>query len=67
MCSVPKFSGTLLQITLADFIMADVTDSVLDGMIDGFPTTYATKVGKTSDAMYKAWAARLAHVERIFR
>ena len=34
--------------------MADVTDSMLDGIIDGFPNTYASKVGKTSDEMYKA-------------
>merc|ERR1712050_237789 len=30
------------------------TDSTLDGVVAGFPNTYATKVGKTSDAMYKA-------------
>jgi len=42
------------QITMADFIIADVTDSMLDGIIAGFPNTYASKVGKTSDAMYKA-------------
>ncbi|CAE7379772.1 unnamed protein product [Symbiodinium sp. KB8] len=34
--------------------MADVTDSMLDGVISGFPNTYASKVGKTSDGMYKA-------------
>ena len=42
------------QITMADFAIADVTDSMLDGIIDGFPNTYASKVGKTSDEMYKA-------------
>merc|ERR1711879_719457 len=26
----------------------------MDGMMDGFPATYAQKVGKTSDAMYRA-------------
>ena len=30
-----------------------VADSMLDGYIAGFPNTYATKVGKTSDDMYK--------------
>lgn len=44
----------LLQITMADFVIADVTDSMLDGVIAGFPNTYASKVGKTSDDMYKA-------------
>jgi len=39
---------------MADFVIADVTDSMLDGYISGFPNTYATKVGKTSDEMYKA-------------
>ena len=42
-------------LTMADFVIADVTDSMLDGIISGFPNTYATKVGKTSDAMYKAY------------
>ena len=42
---------------MADFAIADVTDSMLDGIIDGFPNTYASKVGKTSDAMYKACSA----------
>ena len=39
---------------MADFVIADVTDSMLDGVIAGFPNTYASKVGKTSDDMYKA-------------
>ena len=47
------------QITLADFAIADVTDSMLDGIIDGFPNTYASKVGKTSDEMYRALLAQL--------
>ena len=42
-------------LTMADFVIADVTDSMPDGIISGFPNTYATKVGKTSDAMYKAY------------
>ena len=41
---------------MADFLVADVTDSMLDGVISGFPNTYASKVGKTSDAMYKAYS-----------
>lgn len=53
MC-VRAVSLCVSQITMADFIIADVTDSMLDGVIAGFPNTYATKVGKTSDAMYKA-------------
>ena len=60
---------------MADFVIADVTDSMLDGIIAGrlniycgahfnfiiqtmrragFPNTFASKVGKTSDAMYKS-------------
>ena len=39
---------------MADFVIADVTDSMLDGVIAGFPSTYASRVGKTDDAMYKA-------------
>ena len=40
------FALTRYPITLADFLIADVTDSMLDGYIAGFPNTYATKVGK---------------------
>jgi hypothetical protein len=47
------FGAVLYPITMADFVMADVTDATLDGYIAGFPNTYATKVGKTSDAQYK--------------
>lgn len=48
------FGAVLYPITMADFIIADVTDAMLDGYISGFPNTYAEKVGKTSDAVYKA-------------
>ena len=48
------FGAVLYPITMADFIIADVTDAMLDGYIAGFPSTYAKKVGKTSDSMYQA-------------
>jgi len=48
------FGAVLYPITMADFMIADVTDAMLDGYIAGFPNTYAEKVGKTSDALYKA-------------
>lgn len=47
------FGAVLYPITMADFVLADVTDAMLDGVVAGFPNTYATKVGKTSDEMYK--------------
>merc|ERR1711972_1045384 len=53
------FGAVLYPITVADFAIADVTDSMLDGTIDGFPNTYASKVGKTSDEMYRALSAQL--------
>ena len=43
----------MYPITMSDFVLADVTDAMLDGVIAGFPNTYASKVGKTSNAMYK--------------
>lgn len=46
------FGAVLYPITVADFTIADVTDSMLDGMIAGFPNTFATKVGKTRDSVY---------------
>ncbi|CAK0810185.1 unnamed protein product, partial [Prorocentrum cordatum] len=48
------FGAVLYPITMADFVLADVTDSALDGIIAGFPAAYAEKVGKTGDAMYRA-------------
>lgn len=48
------FGAVLYPITMADSVLADVTDSMLDGVVAGFPNTYATKVGKTGDKMYKA-------------
>jgi hypothetical protein len=38
---------------MADFVLADVTDAMLDGVIANFPALYASKVGKTNDKMYK--------------
>jgi len=62
------FGAVLYPITMADFIIADVTDSMLDGIIAGFPNTYASKVGKTSDVMYKACFASYMslHCSSIF-
>merc|ERR1719240_1201238 len=48
------FGAVLHPITASDMILADKTDAVLDGYIAGFPELYARKVGKTSDAMYRA-------------
>lgn len=48
------FGSILHPITMADFMIADLTDSMLDGYIAGFPGMYARKVGKTSDDMYKS-------------
>ena len=48
------FGAVLYPITMADFMVADVTDSMLDGYIASFPSMYARKVGKTDDAMYEA-------------
>jgi hypothetical protein len=47
------FGAVLTPISTIDFVMADATDRQLDGYIAGFPNSYATKVGKTSDALYK--------------
>ena len=47
------FGSVLYPISMADFMISDVTDSMLDGYIAGFPALYAKKVGKTSADMYK--------------
>jgi len=46
------FGAILYPITAADFAIADVTDAAMDGLLEGFPTTYRKKVGKTSDDAY---------------
>eukprot|EP00392_Amoebophrya_sp_AT5.2_P019673 g20621.t1 len=48
------FGAVLYPITAADFVIADVTDAQLDGVVAGFPQMYKDRVGRTSDAMYKA-------------
>jgi len=62
------FGAVLYPITMADFVLADVTDSMLDGVVAGFPNTYARKVGKTSDKMYKSCFASYMsmHCSSIF-
>ena len=47
------FGAVTHPITMADFMLADVTDSMLDGYVASFPELYARRVGKTGDAMYK--------------
>merc|ERR1712224_159742 len=47
------FGAVLHPITMADFVIADVTDAMVEGHIAAFPALYATKVGRTSDKMYK--------------
>ena len=48
------FGSVQYPITAADFMVADVTDSMLDGYVASFPNAYAQKVGKTDDAAYKS-------------
>lgn len=48
------FGSVTYPITMADFMVADVTDSMLDGYVASFPSTYARKVGKTDEAAYQA-------------
>lgn len=48
------FGAVLYPITFSDFLVADMTDAMMDGYLAGFPDTYANKVGKTSDRLYKA-------------
>ncbi|CDR95855.1 membrane protein, putative [Babesia bigemina] len=44
--------SVLYPISATDFVMADITDSVMNGVISSFPAKYAAKVGRTSDAQY---------------
>ncbi|KMZ95364.1 hypothetical protein PVMG_05230 [Plasmodium vivax Mauritania I] len=46
----------LYPITAAEFVTSDITDSIMNGIISSFPSKYASKVGKTSDAQYRLCA-----------
>merc|ERR1712232_116764 len=62
------FGAVLYPITMADFLLADMTDKVMESYLASFPDTYATKVGKTSDQMYKVCGASYftLHCSAIF-
>jgi len=40
-------------ITIGDFVLADMTDSALDGTVAGFPAYYRKHIGATDDATYQ--------------
>eukprot|EP01068_Selenidium_serpulae_P005248 Selendium_serpulae@DN3938_c0_g1_i1.p3 len=44
--------SVLYPVTMPDFIQADTTDSVMNGIMASFPQKYLTRVGKTSDEQY---------------
>ncbi|GFE53695.1 hypothetical protein BaOVIS_010990 [Babesia ovis] len=44
--------SVLYPISATDFMMADITDSAMNGVISSFPAKYAAKVGHTSDTQY---------------
>ncbi|VWU51515.1 conserved protein, unknown function [Hepatocystis sp. ex Piliocolobus tephrosceles] len=46
----------LYPITASEFVTANITDSIMNGIIASFPSKYAAKIGKTSDERYKLCA-----------
>ncbi|KAL8434069.1 hypothetical protein Efla_001541 [Eimeria flavescens] len=56
------FGSVLYPITMPDFLSADVTDSVMEGVIGSFPSKYQNKVGKTSEAQYRICCRRSASI-----
>lgn len=46
------FGAVLYPITIGDFILADVTDSALDGVVASFPSYYRSHIGATDAASY---------------
>lgn len=48
--------SVLYPITAAEFVTADITDSIMGGIISSFPSKYAAKVGRTSEAQYRICA-----------
>lgn len=61
------FGAVLYPITLADFVIADVTDNSVSGYVANFPKLYYSKVG-TNEEMYKpCFAAYMSmHCASIF-
>ncbi|KYK63565.1 hipothetical protein [Toxoplasma gondii TgCatPRC2] len=49
--------SVLYPITMSEFTTADVSDSVMNGVIGSFPAKYQSKVGKTSEAQYRICAS----------
>lgn len=47
------FGAVLYPITVGDFVLADMTDSALDGVVASFPSFYRRHVGSTDDATYQ--------------
>jgi hypothetical protein len=47
------FGAVLYPITIGDFIMADVTDSAMDGVIASFPSYYRSHIGATDQGTYQ--------------
>merc|ERR1712188_210667 len=47
------FGAVLYPITIGDFILADVTDSAMDGIIASFPSYYRSHIGSTDDGTYQ--------------
>ncbi|AFZ80348.1 hypothetical protein BEWA_032010 [Theileria equi strain WA] len=48
--------SVLYPISATDFVVADIIDSTMNGIISAFPAKYAAKVGRTSDVQYKICA-----------
>lgn len=46
------FGAVQYPITIGDFVMADMSDSALDGVVANFPSLYRSKVGNTDAATY---------------
>lgn len=47
------FGAVLYPITIGDFVMADLTDDALDGVVASFPSYYRRHVGRTEDVAYQ--------------
>lgn len=52
------FGAVQYPITIGDFVLADVSDSALDGVIASFPAYYRSHVG-TTDGLTPVWYSRV--------
>lgn len=59
--------SVLYPITIADFMVAHVTDQIMNGVLDSFPAKYDSKVGYTTSGKYNFCASEFDRLGLYFQ